>query len=412
MRRLRVLPILGLSLLLLLAVQGPALAAPSAAATPQTLVIGVDYRDPANQDPANNRVFEYTDFFTRKVKVHTGDTINFRTAPGAFHIVALAKFEAAARAAYPILAADAEDPILAIGTGLPKVEIGPAINPITDGTLSGGGTIWYGAPGPVCGTKGQPICTFAGGNDVEVAGPNLRFDRQGNPIPADWLIQINAPPGNYVYFCEIHPGMRGTVTVVEPGGQRTGQTWIDSQSRSQFLADRQVGLAAEARANQIRFRGGAPGTRTYSIYVGTYAGDYVAINEMLPKTLDLKVGDRVQYIWDDPHNVHTVGFPDEAALPVPIGFDCGATFSPTPTCVDPVEGRLEMIGDPGLSPSGTVLTDPSAVVDAGMLIGGAYRVVPSSQRWAIATNAGTQAGTYSYQCTVHDYMHGWLNVSQ
>ena len=88
----------------------PALAQPVAQA--QTLVIGVDHSDPANQQPEQHRVWEYTDFFTRTVTVHTGDTIDFRTAPDVeFHVVGLAPDAASALAAYPVGGNDTDDPV-------------------------------------------------------------------------------------------------------------------------------------------------------------------------------------------------------------------------------------------------------------------------------------------------------------
>src|SRR5512133_2741432 len=110
-----------LSSTFLLATLAPALAAPAAAA-PQTLVIGVDHADPDNQQPDRGRLFEYTDFFSRSVRIHSGDTLDFRTAPNTFHIVGLARSEYKARIAYPVAVLDRVDPP-APGTGLPRVAL-------------------------------------------------------------------------------------------------------------------------------------------------------------------------------------------------------------------------------------------------------------------------------------------------
>src|SRR5579859_1587190 len=99
------------------------------------LVIGVDYPDQANQNPDAHRIFEYTDFFARAATVHTGDTVNFRAAPGSFHIVALAADETAARAAYPPFFPDPLDKTPATGTGGPKISLGPSLLSVTNGTL-------------------------------------------------------------------------------------------------------------------------------------------------------------------------------------------------------------------------------------------------------------------------------------
>jgi plastocyanin len=388
-------------------------------------VVGVDYGDRANQHTAQHRLFEYTDFFTRAVSVHTGDTLNFRATPGSFHIVALAPDETAGRAAYPVAFPDPLDKTPATGTGGPKISLGPSNFSITGGSTQGGGTIAQNPNGPpVCGTAipGQQPCTFKGGDDVEVAGPNPGFDAQGNPVPADWKIVINAPPGKYSYFCYIHPGMDGTLTVVDPSQPATTQAQIDAAALTQFAADRDAALAVEQAANVPSFTGGAPGTRTYQIKVGV-GTDKVAIDEMLPRqTPTLSPGDKVQYVWPDPHNVHTVSFPTNSKqLPGPFGFNCGTSFQSPPNgppqagappfqpCLLPGATRPDFIADPGNASAGSALTDPAAIVDAGVHFGTGYNV-PGPQQWSIVVNGSTKAGTYNYQCTLHDWMQGSLAV--
>ena len=405
-----------------IATTGAAPALAQQTSPPQTTVIGVDYADQANQQPDQQRVFEYTDFFTRAVTVHTGDTLNFRAAPGSFHIVALAPDEASGRAAYPVGLPDPLDKAPATGTGGPKIDLGPSNFSITGGSTHGGGTIAQNPNGPpVCGTAapGQQPCTFKGGDDIEIAGPNPGVDAAGNPAPSDWKIVINAPPGTYSYFCYIHPGMNGTLTVVAPSQPATTQAQIDAASATQFAADRDAALAAEKAANVPTFTGGAPGTRTYQVNVGI-GTDKVAIDEMLPRQAPtLSPGDKVQYLWKDPHNVHTVCFPtDSKQLPAPFGFNCGTSFqSPPegnappsgPPCMLPGATRPDFIGDPGNTPSGTALANPTAIVDSGVIFGTAYNV-PGPQQWSVVVNASTKAGTYRYQCLVHDWMQGSLTV--
>ena len=412
-----------------------ALAPPAAAKTPpspQTLTIGVDWADPANQNPNAGRVFEYTDFFTRSVRIHSGDTLDFHTAPGAFHIVALAKSEQVARAVYPVALADADHDgaDIATGSGTDKVIFGPSNFPITGGSTHGGGSIAFdnGFGPPVCGVAafGEQPCTFAGGDDIEVIGPTPGFDANGNPAFVDQLVHITASPGEYDYFCFIHPGMRGKLDVVDAEDHTTAQSEIDRRSRDQFEDDREAGLDIERDANHVSFTGERPGSRTYEVHVGVGSpAAHVAIDEMLPSTpLNLMPGDKVKYLWSDPHNVHSLAFPaGSPKLPEPFGFDCGPNapfyigIPPTPgapppaVCVEPGDNQPEGIGDPGNAAPGTSLTNPAQLVDAGIRVGSAYHVTPSSQSWWLATDSHTNAGAYVFQCTVHDWMHGIVNVS-
>jgi plastocyanin len=316
--------------------------------------------------------------------------------------VALSPSEKAARNAYPIALLDKDDPN-AIGTGDPKIRLGPSNGSITNGTTHGGGTIGdpNAFPPDNCGLVqfGQSPCTYHGGDDVESEGGVAGFGPNG-PMAVDWQITINAQPGTYAYFCFIHPGMRGQLNVVAPQNAATTQGEINAASHVQFDEDREDAREAELAANVVRFSGGAPGTRTYKVSVGISAAEnHVAIDEMLPQQLDLAVGDRIVYQWADPHNVHTVGFPTGPNLPPPFGPDMNDG------------NEREFIGDPGNAAPGTLLTNPTTLVDAGLHLGEAYEVEPSSQRWSVATGGSTAAGTYAYQCTVHDWMQGLLNVT-
>jgi plastocyanin len=404
---------------------------------PQKLVIGVDHDDAANQQPfPQGRVFEYTDFFSRQVSAHAGDTLNFRAAPFSFHIVGLAKSEAVARSVYPVAFADKDGgQDTATGSGSAKIVIGLSNFPITGGSTSGGGSIDFTRPGgpPVCGDSdlGQPPCRFKGGNDIEVAGPNpgLTFDpttlqpvidpttHQPIPKPVDWNITLDpaTPLGAYQYFCFIHPGMRGKLKVVEPEDATTTQAQIDHRSAEQFKSDRRDAIDAEADANVIRSTGD-PGERTYTVHMGVSAADnHVAIDEILPnKPLSLQQGDRVKYLWRDPHNVHSVKFPgDSNSDPPPFGvFDCGATVSPAfPPCLEPGDTQPEALADPGTSPPGTVLKAPADLVDSGVLAGTGYGIHPSVQTWSIRTDQTSQTATYTYHCTVHDFMQGTIKLT-
>src|SRR5437588_12619726 len=79
---------------------------PVSAAVPSTLTIGVDHQDPANQRPDQGRFFEYTDFFSRSVKVHQADTLDFNFQ--GFHILGVAKSETFAKSQQPLATPDGD----------------------------------------------------------------------------------------------------------------------------------------------------------------------------------------------------------------------------------------------------------------------------------------------------------------
>lgn len=409
----------------------PASAA-AAADAPQTLVIGVDHVDAANQQPVEpfDRFFEYTDFFSREVTVHTGDTIDFQAAAGSGHVVALASSEEVARRVYPVVFADVDDgvPDIATGSGTAKVVFGPSEFPILGGSTGGGGTVFhnnaYGPP--VCGLTiiGQPNCRFRGADDIEVIGPTPGFNFLGQPFTLDQFVTIDAAPGTYAYFCTIHPGMRGVLNVAPPGLPRTTQAQIDLASQAQFERDRAQALQVESLLNRdVAF--GPPGHRTHLVQMGAEAAQHhVSIDEILPnRPMAVTPGDTVLYVWGDSHNTHNVVMPaEDPRSPHALGFDCGSsppgfvglgpTFGrpPAATCLEPGATEPEIIGDPGNAPPGTLLTSPAQFLDSGVLVGIGFRAHPSSQLWWITTSAASAPGDYSFQCEIHDWMQGSLHL--
>jgi plastocyanin len=406
-----------------------------AAPAPSSVAIGVDHFDPVNTQPRMGKIFEYTDFFTRNVTVHRGEVVNFQTSPFAFHIVALAQDEGVARHVYPVTFNDRSD--ANAPSGAPKIGLGSSNFPITGGStthpLSGHIDFTRGNGPPVCGATGEADCVFKGGNDVEVAGPNISF----TSAPADWRIKINAEPGTYHFFCYIHPHMSGTLHVVESGEPVTTQAQIDRASAQQFFDSQARAERAEFAANQVEHSDAAPGHRTYSVKVGISAADnHVAIDEMFPNPQTvpggipaLTRGDRVVYLWRDDHNVHSVFFP---AHPPhfrnsisPFGFDCDSGFVPFgggPPCREtnepgptspPFNPPFEVIGDPGNATAGSLLINQKQTLDAGVRTGEDYGLRPSSQSWSLVTDAVTAAGPqpYLFHCTVHDFMVGGFTVN-
>jgi plastocyanin len=261
------------------------------------------------------------------------------------------------------------------------------------------------------------VCTFTGGTDVEVAGPNPGVDwkktiSSGHFVPgfSSWNIQINAAVGTYQFFCFIHPGMRGTLNVST--SPRT--TITPAAVATQLAADKVGALSAEAALSSASVTGGVPGTRTFTVNMGiNEANQRVAIDEVLPnQPLGLAPGDKIHYEWRDPHNVHSVAFPtDSPLLPPPFGVDCMNRYvgfgmtGLAGNCAAVHLSAFELVADPGNSL--THLSDPTQLVDSGVLIGTGYGVTPTAQDWSVTANS---PGTYHFQCTVHDWMRQAVTI--
>lgn len=405
----------------------------------QTLRIGVGHRDADNQqfsttsgNPIDGgRVWSYTDFFTREITIHSGDTLDFQTPPNEFHLVALASSGPGLRAALPIFRPDNEpapessDPV-APGSGVAKVLFGP-------------GAFALMAP-PTCGVTlaGQPNCTFDGSTPViagGIGGGHIKKLLQSLPplnkkvTPAnfngtvDWNVTVNAAPGDYNYLCLIHPDMNGTLHVVAGGAATTTQGAINAQSLAQFAADKAEGQARYAADNAptVESTDGA-GHKTWAAHAGDNTADgKVAFFEMMPRNLNLAVGDSVHWTWGTEAELHTVSFPaNTSTLPPPFIPDCGFTpgtddiflppdaTHPMPYCGDfpPSQAGFELAGDPGSARPGN-LSSTNDLVDSGVLVGAHYDLTPSVQDWSANASA---PGTFAYQCTIHDWMQATVTV--
>lgn len=377
------------------------------AASAQTFTIGIDHVDPANQQlDANGRstappglqpkVFEYTDFFTRSVKVHQGDTVDFRFAiPD--HLIQLASNEAAARQALPLFTPDEITAVEgnALGSGGPKIVLGPAV------FLGFGGS-------PTCGQTVDSQCVFNG---------SVPSDPGFAASSPDWFVQINAAPGSYIYFCHLHPGMRGTLNVVRGNVKVQSQGQIDRLAAAQFRRAQREAVALYDEANQVEAEQHDSGPTVYNVHVGVTSRDrHIAIHDMLPSKLSVKPGDIVRYQWQT-NVIHTVEF-----APVsPFGVDCETSYAPLsgpdqqPICPsgapEPEPGifPVELIGDPGSQVSGALLADTT---DSGLIVGSSYAQYYGglgADHWSVKARA---RGARQYFCAIHDWMTGTITVGR
>jgi plastocyanin len=395
---------------------------------PEPLIVRIGHADQANQQPFPpfNRLFEYADFFGREIAVHRGDTVNFQTQPFSFHIVALAADEAAARKAYPIIELNTDGPP-APGTGLPTISFGDGAFPVTGGSVTGGGAVdkARGKGPPVVGAVqfGQQPGVFTGGDAVEVIGPVVGWDLEQRPATIDQLIVIDAEPGRYAFFDMLHPGMRGTLTVLPDDQPASTQAEVDAAAAVQFAESKAAAEAVETFLDGTPLVRGVPGDRDLTVFVGASAAEgRVLINRIMPSRLpELEPGDRVHFVWANHHGVHTIGFaPAPDMLVSPFGFDCGNgdyqsvpnvfNVPPPAPCLRPGETEPKFLCDPGNAPSGSALGGPADVLDSGLLVGREYGVSPTATSWSVTVTAETTKGPHPFFDLVHPWMAGVLMV--
>jgi plastocyanin len=147
------------------------------------------------------------------------------------------------------------------------------------------------------------------------------------------------------------------------------------------------------------------------------AAPRVEVLEMLPNNVAIKQGDKVTWV-DKGFDIHTVTFPRGSGsnsvdpFQPPVCEGSGTTDTPAPNpggpppfgCSSPqaVEAPIE-IGAKGP----TAIASTSTVASSGIILSAAAGA-PLPDRY---TFTFTGAGTFAYQCRVHDNMVGTISVA-
>ncbi len=292
-------------------------------------------------------------FFRRKVTIHVGDSVKFVTR--GFHTVDLPP-------------AGAGDLPLLAPTG--KLVIGE--------TDAAGSPFWFDGKLPQLGLT--PALLARSGPSTH---PGARID-SGLPLgPAKPLVVKFTKAGTYKYYCDVHAGMIGYVTV-KP---RTA-TIPTARQDSAALVAQLVGAAKTA----LKLAKTALPAHTVDLGVG--APDGLELFTMFPSTLTVNAGTVVKF-QISPHSfeTHTVTFGPAAYLTALVK----AGQSPVPP------GQFIYPSDPGpLALAAN--THGNGFVSSGGLTNGAKQI-PSSAQIRF-----TQPGTYRYVCLIHPFMRGTIIV--
>jgi plastocyanin len=260
-------------------------------------------------------------------------------------------------------------------------------------------------PTPGCGSADQP-CSYDGTNTVN-----------SGALPAfagtDFYVRINlsaSTPTTIHYVCLIHQGMQGSIKVVP--GTGSSQSAFASNAASQYAADTAGALSAEAAATAAAANG--------NFVVAGTATQFVEVAEMLPQTFTVAAGQQVTWNTLTIHDPHTVTFPqgpgsdgvDPLAPPyAPAGCEGVPDTAPdTPLagpppgfgCVSPSFPELGV--NPAPNGVSTIL-DATTIATSG-IISSPLSGFPSSFTYSFPN-----AGTYHYQCRIHDHMVGTIVVS-
>ena len=299
---------------------------------------------------------EANDFFPHQLTIHQGDTIQWQGMAIGFHSIDVPSNG---------------------GTDLPFI--------LSTNTTAAGLTDFAGNP---FWFNGQPNLAFNpklfAASGAGTYDGSARAD-SGLPVgrPAAFKLTF-AKPGTYVYYCDLHYGMRGIVVVAPKSTKIPSQAQEVEAIATQQSRDTKV---AKALAH-TRVSGG--------VSVGVSGNDSVEVLAMFPRTMNVPTGATVTFSMPTTTGeVHTATFgPSDYLKPLNTSIT-----NPTPaaTVVYPSSqhGSIEVPGTHG-----------NGFANSGGLDRGDDAPFRSQAKFTF-----TAPGTYRYVCLLHPFMRGTIVVS-
>jgi plastocyanin len=296
-------------------------------------------------------------FFNKKVTINLGDSVSFKLR--GLHTI---DFPVKAGAPLPLI--------------VPRSTLVSGVND------AAGNPFWFNGKVPNVGFN--PVLLT--GSKAKTYDGSQRWD-SGLPFGKPHPIKLTfTKAGTYKYFCDVHPGMIGTV-VVKPAGASIPSAKQDTAAT----------IAQVTTAIKQAKKAAATKQPANTVSLGESGPSGVELFTMFPKTLTVKAGTVVTFRMSrDSFETHT------------------ATFGPTKTLTQLAKG-FEAVTFPaqGVYPSdppGSITVSPSVHGDGFANVGAldndpASKPIPSSGKIDFTT-----AGTYQFICLIHPFMHGTIIV--
>jgi plastocyanin len=229
------------------------------------------------------------------------------------------------------------------------------------------------------------------------SGPNAQYNGRGRassgfpmgPESATYTLTFTQP-GAFTYFCEVHPGMEGTVNV-QPQGSALAETPDQAKGRGAAELTATIGRANSLSARVVTERAGNPGQAVNAVLSG-YNGGNASVLRFLPSTLTVNRGDTVEWTQADLQEIHTISF-----------LSGQAPTDPTDVRPNPNGPPTVVVKADVAQPRGGSIYTGTGYVNSGVLgwISGDYA-------WAVRMDA--PPGTYTYMCLIHPFMQGSITV--
>lgn len=360
-------------------------AAPSPTpAGPQTYTVQVD----ANRADLNLPVTEtVTAYYPHALSVHPGDTVSFAlNDSGEPHTAVFGSLVDAAVTAFNKLPpAQQQNPPVAVQNLVHKI---PDLFP------QGPGDVRQVASQPCFQATGAPpaekACAVHTGEftGTESLASTGWFDPNA-PFP--FKISDSATPGTFHFYCQVHDlGMQGSLTIAPKATQIPSPTDVAATATQELQADTAKLQAAATAAAGAPVKHAAAGAFVQTFQQGQ-------VDAFGPAQIHIAVGGSVVWtIFGD----HSIFFNSTAA-------DQGARSAAPDGSVHFNAKSATPVGGPGAGPKPGLLNGGSWN-GVGQHSSGLFLSFPPDLYSYKLTF--TKAGTYSFQCTIHNNMKGTVTV--
>jgi plastocyanin len=350
-----------------LACAGVAVLLPAAAAQAKTKSVDMGTPTSAQKTIQQQYGSDANAFFPRTITVAAGDTVRFK--PVGFHTVDFPK-----------------------RGGSPTPLFSPTGQKVSGAVDPAGAPFWFngqdqlGFSPPLLKASFGKKVAYTGAKDVNSGLPFAQKPK---------AFSVRFPKaGTYTYFCNVHPGMKGTVRVLA-AGRRTPSTAADTKRKN-----RQVAAALNVAQRLATTTTAPAGT----VSVGLSGGGGVERFAFVPGNLTVPVGTTVNFAMSarsrEAHTA-TTGPGDPQQATTFLGTLSSAFDKPV---IDPAAAAYPS-DVPGTLAGLTPTLHGNGFWNSGVLDATPASPLPPSN--SVRFDA---PGTYNFYCLIHPFMHGTVTV--